>query len=211
MLLISIAGTFLQSFNRKLLEIIKADARERERTGETPQQQIMREKREWAIQDAQSASLKLEGNAAFSRGDYKEAFIIYSACAQNSGHEPVYGLNRAAAALKLKLFMSAEEDSTHVLELSAPTAKAYFRRGYARRCLGRLDEAAEDFLSAGCLQPGDPSVEVEVGEVARLKKLTEAELKSWVAEQGALGVEDVFVSREELQRLVDETISKASK
>lgn len=142
-----------------------------------------------AVLDAQSASLKPGGNAEFCRGDYKQALIIFSACVQNSGHEPVYRLNRAATAFKLKMFTVAEDDSTHVVDFSGSIAKAYFRRGCARMCLGELDDAAEDFREAGRLQLGDANVEEETGKVERLKRLTEAEYKSCVLEQGDLADE----------------------
>ncbi|KAJ7633481.1 hypothetical protein DFH06DRAFT_1222929 [Mycena polygramma] len=80
------------------------DAAERERTGETLEEQILREKREWAVADAKSRKLKEEGNDAFRKGDYMTAFVIYSVCMVQSGHEPLYPLNRAAVAMS-ELFL----------------------------------------------------------------------------------------------------------
>jgi len=71
---------------------------------------MAREKFEWAVEDVKSASLKLKGNTAISRGEYKEAFVVYGACMELSPHEPVYYLNCSATGLKLKLFKHAEED-----------------------------------------------------------------------------------------------------
>lgn len=82
-----------------LVQMMKADAAERERTGETAMEQMAREKREWAEADAKSAKLKLQGNEAFKEGDYKTAFVIYSACMSLSPQEPLYPLNRVAVAL----------------------------------------------------------------------------------------------------------------
>ena len=80
-------------------QIIRDDAEERARTGETLDQQILREKREWAEADAKSTKLKGEGNEASRNGDYKAAYVIYTVCMILSGHEPLYPLNRAAVAL----------------------------------------------------------------------------------------------------------------
>lgn len=80
-------------------EYERANAEERERTGETEDEQMMREKREWAEDDAKSAKLKDDGNAAFKDGDFKTAYAIYTACMHLSSQEPLYPLNRAAVAL----------------------------------------------------------------------------------------------------------------
>lgn len=77
----------------------RESAEERALTGETQEEQMMREKREWAERDAKSAKLKEEGNAAFRAGDFKEAYQLYTACICLSDHEPAYSLNRAAVAL----------------------------------------------------------------------------------------------------------------
>lgn len=69
------------------------------RTGETQWDRMLREKREWAEMDARSRKLKDEGNVAFRKGDFKTAYAIYTVCMEFSVHEPLYPLNRAAAAL----------------------------------------------------------------------------------------------------------------
>ncbi|THU88649.1 hypothetical protein K435DRAFT_866068 [Dendrothele bispora CBS 962.96] len=62
------------------LAMMKADAEELKHTGEEPRDKMMREKMKCARQDARSANLKPIGNEAFSKGDFKEALIIYSVC-----------------------------------------------------------------------------------------------------------------------------------
>ncbi|KAJ6507400.1 hypothetical protein C8R47DRAFT_93036 [Mycena vitilis] len=101
------------------LEMMRQDAAERERTGETQEQQMLREKREWAEQDAKSAQLKIKGNEAFKKGDYKTAYVLYSVCVIQSSHEPLYPLNRAAVALKLKLYKTAAKDASSAINPSA--------------------------------------------------------------------------------------------
>lgn len=156
----------------------------------------------------QAAALKLQGNAAFGRGEYKQAFIIYSACAKISEREPVFLLNRAAAALKLKLFKCAEEDANAAMG-STPMAKACYRRGQARKFMGMLEQAAGDLVNARRMQPSDNNIAMEIEELNKLKSLSGAEIESWVASQGALEVEDVFGSRKKLKKLVNEMIQMA--
>ncbi len=109
-----------------ILAMLKHDAEERERTGETVEQQMLREKMEWAAADARSAEIKLEANEAFRKGDYKEAFVLYSLCCQQSGHEPLYPLNRAAAGLstsikkvfdKSRILLGTSQNSTCIVKL----------------------------------------------------------------------------------------------
>jgi hypothetical protein len=62
-------------------------------------EQMWREKREWAENDAKSAELKIRGNEVFRSGDYKTALAVYTACMRLSPQDPLYALNRAAIAL----------------------------------------------------------------------------------------------------------------
>ncbi|KAF8058611.1 TPR-like protein [Lyophyllum atratum] len=191
------------AYMAKLKDMLQADAEERQRTGESMVDQMMREKKEWAALDARSAALKVEGNAAFAQGDYKRAYLVYSACARLSPHEPVYKLNRSAAALRLKVFVQAEQDADSALE-GGSAAKAYFRRGQARRCVGKIGEAAKDLLTALELQPGDAGIKAELAEVDRLGKLSAAELENWVKEQGATTLQEIYGSTEAMEALIEE-------
>ncbi|GLB37991.1 putative response to arachidonic acid [Lyophyllum shimeji] len=185
-----------------LVQTMKQDAEERARTGESVMDQIKREKAEWAAADARAAALKAQGNAAFSQGDFKQAFLVYSACAMLSPHEPVYTLNRSAAALKLGCFEQAEQDAGLVLRFG--TAKAYFRRAQARKFLGNLGGADEDLVEARKLQPGDKCIEEEMNEVRRLKGLSEAELRSWVTAQGATRPRNIYGSTKAMEARIEE-------
>lgn len=59
----------------------------------------VKRERQWAEWDAQAAKLKDEGNESFSSGDFKTAYVAYSACIRLSPNEPLFAMNRAAAAL----------------------------------------------------------------------------------------------------------------
>ncbi|KAJ7678696.1 hypothetical protein B0H17DRAFT_1206624 [Mycena rosella] len=130
----------VQESQRRLAEIYSdpekreeyEHAEERERTGETESEQMLQEKREWAEEAAKSAEMKIQGNNAFRNGDYKTAFIIYTACGVLTPHEPLYCLNRAAIALKLKLYETAVKDASDAIERgNFNRVKAHFRRGQA--------------------------------------------------------------------------------
>ncbi|KAJ6591345.1 hypothetical protein B0H10DRAFT_2091473 [Mycena sp. CBHHK59/15] len=178
------------------------------KTGETPMEQMMREKREWAEADAKSAELKVQGNNAFKSGDYKTAFVFYTVCMHLSGHEPLYPLNRAAASLKLKLHANAVDDASRAIDSGDfNQAKAHFRRGQARCFLGEWDKAEEDYTKSLVLQPGDPNVIKESGELNRLRSLAPSEQAAWIAEQGTLTMQDVFRPGE-LKRRAEEILGK---
>ncbi|KAJ6594585.1 TPR-like protein, partial [Mycena capillaripes] len=148
-----------------VLHIMRRDAAERERTGETVEQQIMREKLEWAQEDAKSAELKIKGNDAFKIGDYKTAYVIYTACIYLSGHEPLYHLNKAAVALSELSSQRKKLRKQAISKGNFNRAKAHFRRGQAMYFLGKWDKAGEDYAIALTLQPGDRSVVDQVAEL----------------------------------------------
>ncbi|KAJ7762492.1 TPR-like protein [Mycena metata] len=190
-------------------QIMKEDAAERERTGETPQQQMLREKREWAQADAKSAQLKIKGNEAFRDGDYKGAFIIYSACMQLSPHEPLYPLNRAAVALKLKMYETAVEDASAALgKGNFNQAKALFRRGQASCFLGEWSKAEKDCEKALTLQPGDRLVVEQIAELKRLRGLPADERDVWVSAQAKTTPGALF-GTEGLKRKVEEVLGQS--
>ncbi|THU84999.1 TPR-like protein [Dendrothele bispora CBS 962.96] len=187
------------------LAMMKADAEELKRTGEDPRVKMMREKMEWARQDTRSAGLKPIGNEAFSKGDFKEALIIYSVCIRESAQEDLYWLNLTAAALKLKLYDFAVRSASKCIPgPNTGPAKAHFRRGQAYRYLGNFDKALQDLQVAHQLEPRDPLIQAEITEVKRLTALEDESKQAWIAGQGARGINDIFEGgTEEYERLVE--------
>ncbi|KAJ6593392.1 hypothetical protein B0H19DRAFT_1246169 [Mycena capillaripes] len=170
------------------------------------------EKQRWkATADAKAAKLKEQGNAAFQQGDFETAYIIYSACVFLSITNPVYSLNRAAVALKLKLYDIAVGDARMTIEKAEAgygdgvqgfnLAKAYFRRGKARFHLGHWDEAAEDYDAALALQPGDAEIMRGIEELNKVRRTTcscadKHHHANWISEQGKVNASNLFPKKE---------------
>ncbi|KAJ7762483.1 TPR-like protein [Mycena metata] len=180
------------------------DAAERERTGETEAEQQLREKREWAAAAERSENFKEEDNEAFKNGDYKTAYVIYTACMCLTHYEPLYPLNRAAAALKLKMYEKAVQDATSALDKgNYKRAKALFRRAQGRCFLGEWEKAEEDYTEALILQPEDRLDGFE--ELKRLRSLPVDDQNTWISEQGPLTLLDVF-EEGEVKRRAEELV-----
>ncbi|KAJ6531622.1 TPR-like protein [Mycena vulgaris] len=173
-------------------------------SGETYYDRMVREKREWAEMDAKSAKLKDEGNAAFKNGDLKTAYIVYTVCMGLSCHEPLYPLNRAAVALKLKLYDLVVEDASAAIERGDfNRVKAYFRRAQGWRFLGEWGKADEDYTRALELQPDDLNILREVEELKKLRGLSPGDRAKWISAHAKVTLLDVFKPGE-LKRRTEE-------
>ncbi|KAF8963130.1 hypothetical protein BDZ97DRAFT_1661948 [Flammula alnicola] len=92
------------------------------------------------------------GNAAYRRGDYEAAVKLYKTAHEIESELPHYQLNLAAAHLKLNNWIEAEKACTKVLQQHR-SVKGLYRRGKARRMLGRDEEAIQDLRAVLRLQP----------------------------------------------------------
>ncbi|BGO96113.1 hypothetical protein NBRC10512_002945 [Rhodotorula toruloides] len=105
---------------------------------------------------SKAEELKAAGNAAFKAGNFDLALANYSTAIQLDPSVSTYALNRAAVHLKLSNWRDAERDSTTALELDGgANPKALYRRGLARKGLGKLSGAKEDFEEARRQGAGD--------------------------------------------------------
>ncbi|KAJ7162256.1 hypothetical protein C8R46DRAFT_904084, partial [Mycena filopes] len=177
-----------------------------EKTGEKVLARMLREEREWAA--AKSAEFREQGNVAFRSGDYKAAYVLYTAAMCRYNVEPFNCLNRAAVALKLKMYSSAVEDATDAMEKGDfNRAKALFRRAQGSSFLGEWCCAEEDYKEALALQPGDRNVLDGLKELRRLRSLPVNKQTAWISEQNDLSLEDVFEDGvPELKRRVEEVL-----
>ncbi|KAF5339252.1 hypothetical protein D9758_013321 [Tetrapyrgos nigripes] len=192
----------------RFMEMMKADMEDAKRRGETMEERALREKREWAEADGKAAKLKDDANKAFREGNYKEAFVLYSTCMEISPQEPVYRLNRAAAALKLTMYETTIKDASSCLEDDYNIPKAYFRRSQARYSLGNLQEARQDLDKARAIQPADPILIREAEILSSLEAKSPEELPAWVAEQGRKSLDDLF-GQDGLEDLVKQRMTEA--
>ncbi|BGP28060.1 hypothetical protein JCM10295v2_007047 [Rhodotorula toruloides] len=124
---------------------------------------------------SKAEELKAAGNAAFKAGNYDLALANYTTAIQLDPSVSTYALNRAAVHLKLANWRDAERDSTTALKLDGgANPKALYRRGLARKGLGKLSAAKEDLEEARRQGAGD---DVANELVALVKQLDYSERK----------------------------------
>ncbi|XP_055807685.1 uncharacterized protein LOC129876307 isoform X4 [Solanum dulcamara] len=122
------------------------------------------------------------GNEFFKQKKFNEAIDCYSRSIALSPTAVGYA-NRAMAFLKIKRFQEAENDCTEALNLDDRYIKAYSRRSTSRKELGKLKESIKDAEFALRLEPQNPEIKKQYGEV---KALYEKEILKRVS--GATGV-----------------------
>ncbi|KAF8257078.1 hypothetical protein EI94DRAFT_81711 [Lactarius quietus] len=106
---------------------------------------------------AELAKEKLQGNVAFKAKDYATARSLYSHAMAFDQSNHNYPLNRSFANLKLARWDEAEADATKALNLVPRNLKALYRRGLARKELGKWNQARTDvqmYIDNG----GDPAI-----------------------------------------------------
>ncbi|XP_055807684.1 uncharacterized protein LOC129876307 isoform X3 [Solanum dulcamara] len=107
------------------------------------------------------------GNEFFKQKKFNEAIDCYSRSIALSPTAVGYA-NRAMAFLKIKRFQEAENDCTEALNLDDRYIKAYSRRSTSRKELGKLKESIKDAEFALRLEPQNPEIKKQYGEVKAL-------------------------------------------
>ena len=112
------------------------------------------------VEPSTATGWKDRGNQLFQAGHYDEALKCY---AKSSAVEPncLAYANAAMAHLKLNNHAKAEQACSKALELDPTYLKAYQRRGTARKALGKLLEAAQDFEAALRLEPSSQALRLD--------------------------------------------------
>ncbi|KAL0918968.1 hypothetical protein M5K25_011022 [Dendrobium thyrsiflorum] len=111
-----------------------------------------------------ATSEKELGNEYFKQKKFIKAIECYSRSIAFSPTSVAFA-NRAMAYLKVKKFVEAENDCTDALSLDDRYVKAYSRRFTARKELGKLEEAMEDADFAVRLEPNNPEIRKQFGEI----------------------------------------------
>ncbi|GAA5838054.1 hypothetical protein JCM5353_003381 [Sporobolomyces roseus] len=120
---------------------------------------------------------KADGNAAFKLQHYPLALSHYSTAIQLDPSISTYPLNRSLVHLKLSNWKDAEKDAKRALELDGGVnVKALFRRGLARKGMGKLEDAKKDFEEA-IGQGAGQDVQAELAKV-KLELALDAKGKS---------------------------------
>ncbi|VDB95579.1 unnamed protein product [Peniophora sp. CBMAI 1063] len=184
------------------VKMMKDDMEDAKARGETMEERVMREKREFAQDDAVSERLKLKGNEAMRLGDVKLAFTYYKSCTLKSAHEPVYWLNLSAACLKLKMYEWAGKTAHAAIDRDGSKPgppKALFRRALARRFLSHLPEAEKDIQDALAQLPQDAAIQKERDEIHALQAKSPEELQQWLQDNPNQTLKDVFGVENEVE------------
>lgn len=110
------------------------------------------------IRDMRAAECKDRGAAAYQAGNLEDALAEF-----NKGLESAMGAktriallgNRCLVLGKLKRHQDAIVDATSVISLDAKNAKAYFRRGQAKKEIGDFPGAEKDLVDSVRLDPAN--------------------------------------------------------
>ncbi|KAK7037581.1 hypothetical protein VNI00_011073 [Paramarasmius palmivorus] len=123
----------------------------RQNASSGPQREVLAqraEKRERRARERAETRERLKqekGNELFRDGCHTEAAEKYEQALQLGGRKAVILNNLSITYLKLKLYEQAEEAATEALIYDPKNVKARYRRGLARKELGRANGAAIDF------------------------------------------------------------------
>ncbi|KAK9814535.1 hypothetical protein WJX72_007492 [[Myrmecia] bisecta] len=104
--------------------------------------------------EEEAEELKAKGNAEYKEGRYTAAYNSYSAAIAKAPNAAAYYGNRAAAAMMLRNYKVAADDSTKATQLDASYHRGYVRAAKAYLCMGKLDMA--DRLYEEALQQCPP-------------------------------------------------------
>lgn len=110
---------------------------------------------------------KEQGNEYFKEKKYAEAVDCYSRSIVLQPTAVAFA-NRAMAYIKMRRFEEAEYDCSEAIDLDDRYVKAYSRRGTARRELGKLLDAIDDFEFALRLEPENKELKKQYEEARRM-------------------------------------------
>lgn len=110
---------------------------------------------------------KEQGNEYFKEKKYAEAIDCYSRSIVLQPTAVAFA-NRAMAYIKMRRFEEAEYDCSEAIDLDDRYVKAYSRRGTAKKELGKLLDAIDDFEFALRLEPENKELKKQYEEARRM-------------------------------------------
>ncbi|KAK9712828.1 RNA polymerase II-associated protein 3 [Basidiobolus ranarum] len=110
---------------------------------------------------------KNKGNEHFKKGEFAQAIQLYSKSIELDPLNAVFPINRAMVYLKLERYSEAEKDCTLGLGIDPSNIKALWRRGIARRHLGKLVEAKQDLEKALKIEATNQAVKTELSLIVK--------------------------------------------
>ena len=113
-------------------------------------------------------TLKSQGNAAFSGGDFATAISHFSEAIALAPENHVLFSNRSAAYAALKDYEKALEDADRAIELKSDWSKAYGRKAAALFGLGQLEESKKVYEKALEMDPQNQQLRKSLNEVTQL-------------------------------------------
>ncbi|WWD06006.1 hypothetical protein V865_004091 [Kwoniella europaea PYCC6329] len=116
---------------------------------------------------------RTDGNTSFKKGRWSEAIGHYTNAIIYNPTNPVNYSNRAQAFLKIDKYQDAERDCTTCLSLEQNNIKALYRRGLARKGLGKVDEAIVDLQQILKIDKTNETVKSELEELENSQRNNE--------------------------------------
>lgn len=128
-------------------------------------------------------ALKIEGNAFFKNGKYREAVSSYSGAidliedfcegktavpSKDALQLHIYYSNRSFCHIKMENYGSAVVDSTEAVSICPVFAKGYYRRGVARYAMTKYRDALKDFKILCKLSPQDAGARAKLKECDKI-------------------------------------------
>ncbi|KAL1958582.1 hypothetical protein VTO42DRAFT_4179 [Malbranchea cinnamomea] len=143
----------------------------------TPTTPAADKKPKQGIANAESESLKSQGNAAMARKDYAAAISFYTKALEIAPANPIYLSNRAAAYSASGDHKKAVDDAELAVAADPKYVKAWSRLGLARYALGDAKGAAEAYQAGIDAEGNGGSEAMRRGLETAKRRIAEMEKK----------------------------------
>ena len=123
-------------------------------------------------------AFKEQGNACFAEGKYAEAKALCTKAIESGGADKAslarIHSNRAACSIQLHMYDDAEADDGTAILCDPTFIKGYYRRAFARRELGKGEDAAKDCETVLKMFPGSADMETLLASCRPHRPVAEA-------------------------------------